>query len=127
MQQNVGREVVYCQNFTGGLHNLDLRAENRSMDMSDLPKYIREQRQKAALTQQEAVELLGYRKSQFLSSLERGLTKPPVDVLKKMCEVYRVPREEMRQRYIQAQVEEARKKAEAKWPPNEEKPETPSH
>lgn len=98
------------------LPNMNSRAENLSM--ADLPKYIREQRQRAALTQQEAVELLGYRKSQFLSSLERGLTKPPVDVLKKMCEVYRIPCDDMRQRYIQSQMDDARKKAEAKWPEN---------
>lgn len=67
------------------------------------------------MTQQEAAELLGYKKAQFLSHLERGTRKAPVEVLKKMCEVYRVPEHEMREQYIQQAITDAEENAQQKW------------
>ena len=80
-----------------------------------LAKYIKEQRLNAALSQKEVVRLLGYKKPQFLSNLERGTSRPPVDVLKRMCEIYRTSHQEMREMYIQESIEIAQRKAEGKW------------
>lgn len=80
-----------------------------------LAKYIKEQRLNAALSQKEAVRLLGYKKPQFLSNLERGTSRPPVEVLKRMCEIYRTSYEDMREKYIKESIEIAQKKAEGKW------------
>ncbi|WP_413293991.1 helix-turn-helix domain-containing protein [Bdellovibrio sp. HCB185ZH] len=82
------------------------------MSLSD---YIRKKRIDALLTQQEAAKLLGYKKSQFLSNLELGNRKPPLEILKKMCEVYNIPYEEMRQEYITSSTREAGENAEKKW------------
>lgn len=82
------------------------------MSLSD---YIKKKRLNALLTQQEAAKLLGYKKSQFLSNLELGNRKPPLEVLKKMCEVYNIPHEEMRQAYISNSSKEAGENAEKKW------------
>ena len=80
-----------------------------------LPEFIKQKRLNAVLTQQEAVELLGYKKAQFLSNLERGLRKPPLEILRRMCHVYRISREEMREHYIQEARIDAEEKAISKW------------
>ncbi|UYL08171.1 helix-turn-helix domain-containing protein [Bdellovibrio sp. SKB1291214] len=88
------------------------------MSLSD---YIKKKRLNALLTQQEAAKLLGYKKSQFLSNLELGNRKPPLEVLKKMCEVYKIPPEEMREEYIRSTSKEAEETAEKKWDESEKK------
>lgn len=80
-----------------------------------LSEFIKQKRLNAVLTQQEAVSLLGYKKTQFLSNLERGLRKPPLEILKRMCEVYRISQEEMRIQYIQEAKVDAEEKAIRKW------------
>ena len=80
-----------------------------------LSKYLREKRVSVAMTQQQAGKMLGYEKSQFLSNLERGTSKPPLEVLKRMCEVYKISREEMRARYVEDVVREAESKALQRW------------
>lgn len=79
------------------------------------PKYLREKRIAVAMTQQQAGRLLGYKKSQFLSNLERGTSKPPLEVLKRMCEIYKISREEMRLRYVEDAVREAEARALQRW------------
>lgn len=80
-----------------------------------LSSFIREKRLNAVLTQQEAVKLLGYKKSQFLSNLERGNRKPPLEVLKRMCEVYKISQEEMRVEYLKQAKVDAEEKAIRRW------------
>lgn len=82
------------------------------MSISD---FIKKKRIDVFLTQQEASLLLGYKKSQFLSNLERGTRKPPLETLKKMCEIYRIPESEMREEYIKQMTEDANKTAKQKW------------
>ncbi|WP_413584972.1 helix-turn-helix domain-containing protein [Bdellovibrio sp. HCB274] len=81
-----------------------------------LNKFIKEKRLEKALTQKEAGEQLGFAKSQFISSLETGASRPPIPVLKRMCEVYNVSEEEMRQAYLKDAIEEAQEKASRAWP-----------
>lgn len=80
-----------------------------------LSEFIKQKRLGVFLTQQEAVKLLGYKNSQFLSSLEVGKRKPPLEVLKRMCEVYRISQEEMRNHYIQQAKVDAEKTALKRW------------
>ncbi|UYL09459.1 helix-turn-helix transcriptional regulator [Bdellovibrio sp. SKB1291214] len=80
-----------------------------------LSNFIKSKRIDNFLTQQEAAVLLGYKKSQFLSNLECGKRKPPLDVLQKMCEVYHVERSEMRDEYIKSATNEAHQLAQEKW------------
>jgi transcriptional regulator with XRE-family HTH domain len=80
-----------------------------------LSNYIKKKRMGAFLTQQEAAKLLGYSRSQFLSNIERGNRKPPLEVLKRMCEIYKVPEDEMREEYIKQVTEDARDNANQKW------------
>ena len=93
-----------------------------------LSEFIKAKRISAVLTQQEAVKLLGYKKAQFLSNLERGIRRPPLELLKRMCEVYQVSKEEMREQYVQQARIDAEEKAVRKWeihfgPPKTNEPE----
>ncbi|WP_168196447.1 helix-turn-helix transcriptional regulator [Bdellovibrio sp. NC01] len=80
-----------------------------------LSNFIKKHRKDACLTQKEAVELLGYKNSQFLSNLEIGHRKPPVEVLKRMCKVYKVSEDEMLEQYVEQARIEAEKSARRKW------------
>lgn len=51
---------------------------------------LREAREAAGLKQKDAIKLLGISKQQTLSSYENDRTNPPLDILKKMCEIYNV-------------------------------------
>lgn len=82
------------------------------MSLSD---YIKKKRMGAFLTQQEAAKLLGYSRSQFLSNMERGNRKPPLEVLKKMCEIYKVSEDEMREEYVKQVTQDAQNSASQKW------------
>jgi transcriptional regulator with XRE-family HTH domain len=76
---------------------------------------LKQKRLEMALTQKEAGQMLGYRKSQFISSVERGTSRPPIAVLKRMCQIYRVTEEEMRTIYMEEAVSEAKNRAEKAW------------
>ncbi|WP_374035800.1 helix-turn-helix domain-containing protein [Bdellovibrio bacteriovorus] len=92
------------------------------MSLSD---FIRKKRLGAFLTQQDAAKLLGYNRPQFLSNLERGNRKPPIEVLKKMCEIYSIPEEEMKAEYVRQATADAIYNAHQKWNNNEETDKNP--
>lgn len=83
-----------------------------------ISNYIKNKRVERFLTQKEASEFLGYKQSQFLSNLECGKRKPPLNTLKKMCELYGVDDAEMRDEYIKNASEEATQMAQHKWDAN---------
>lgn len=78
-------------------------------------QFLKTRRLQAVLTQQQASTLLGYQSSQFLSNLERGLSKPPIPVLIKMCEIYGIPEEDMKTEYLRWVQDEAARKAKNQW------------
>lgn len=60
-----------------------------------LANYLKEARIKAGLTQSDVSEALGYTTPQFISNWERGVSQPPIDVLKKIARLYKVSDEEL--------------------------------
>lgn len=80
-----------------------------------LSSFLRNKRLNAILTQKQVGEKLGFQKPQFVSSMERGTSRPPIIVLRRMCEIYRISEEEMRKAYIEDAMVEARQKAERAW------------
>lgn len=80
-----------------------------------LAKFIKNKRMDAALTQLEVGQRLGFHKSQFISSMERGASRPPIQVLKKMCEIYDIPESEMRKAYMNNAVVKAEERARHDW------------
>ncbi|MFV8250027.1 helix-turn-helix domain-containing protein [Bdellovibrio bacteriovorus] len=80
-----------------------------------LARFLKNKRTCAALTQLEVGQRLGFHKSQFVSSMERGTSRPPIQVLKKMCEIYQIPETEMRKAYIHNAVVKAEARACDDW------------
>lgn len=80
-----------------------------------LAKFLKDKRTDAALTQLEVGQRLGFHKSQFVSSMERGTSRPPIQVLKKMCEIYQIPECEMRKAYMDNAIVMAEERARDDW------------
>ncbi|GIL18357.1 MAG: hypothetical protein BroJett040_21080 [Oligoflexia bacterium] len=56
-----------------------------------LGKLIREYREKKGLTQFEVAQMLGHSSSQFMSLMERGLSKIPFETLGKFVVILGIP------------------------------------
>ncbi|WP_374033682.1 helix-turn-helix domain-containing protein [Bdellovibrio bacteriovorus] len=80
-----------------------------------LARFLKNKRMCSALTQLEVGQRLGFHKSQFVSSIERGTSRPPIQVLKKMCEIYQIPESEMRKAYVNNAVVKAEARASEDW------------
>ncbi|AFY02428.1 helix-turn-helix domain-containing protein [Bdellovibrio bacteriovorus] len=83
-----------------------------------IAKFLKDKRTDAALTQLEVGQRLGFHKSQFISSLERGTSRPPIEVLKRMCEIYQIPESEMRKAYVDSAISTAERRANDEWDKN---------
>ncbi|MCB0378100.1 MAG: helix-turn-helix transcriptional regulator [Bdellovibrionales bacterium] len=53
-------------------------------------EFLREQREAAGLSQKEVATKLGYSSAQFISNWERGISAPPVKILRKLAKLYNV-------------------------------------
>lgn len=89
--------------------------------MSELGKHIKELRRNVGLSQKKAVELFGIRHSQFLSNIEMGRRLPPMNLLRKMCDVYKVHPDEVWPKYLNEVQVIAAEKALRKWRSHAEK------
>ena len=61
----------------------------------NLGGYLKTKRQNAGMTQQEVANKLGYSTAQFISNFERGLCSPPLNNLKTIIGLYKIPVEEV--------------------------------
>ena len=71
-------------------------------------RYLQSKRKKLNLNQSEVAEQLGY-SAQVVSNWERGLCLPPKKCLKKLVQIYRVPRSEFCDLLIQEYSSEVKK------------------
>lgn len=62
---------------------------------TQFPMYLRKKRELAGLSQKQVAESLGYTTPQFISNWERGLSTPPIKALKKLADMYSIPKEEI--------------------------------
>lgn len=74
-----------------------------------LANYLKEARIKAGLTQSDVSEALGYTTPQFVSNWERGVSQPPIDVLKKIARLYKVSDEELFEVTLEVTLESVQK------------------
>lgn len=51
---------------------------------------LKQARQKAGLTQQQAAKALGYKTPQFISNWERDISTPPVESIKTIAKLYKI-------------------------------------
>lgn len=60
-----------------------------------LADFLKTRRVSAGLSQKDVADKLGYSTPQFISNWERGVSQPPINILKKLGEMYKVPAEEL--------------------------------
>lgn len=57
---------------------------------NQLGNFLKDKRTAAGLSQADVAKELGYTTSQFISNWERGLSTPPIEVLKVLADMYEV-------------------------------------
>ena len=67
--------------------------------------YLRRKRMAVGLTQVDVAERFGYANSQFISNIERGISAPPVAIMKRLIQYYKIPKQE----FIQLLADEHKK------------------
>lgn len=84
------------------------------MSQNKLAQFLKDARNKAALTQNSVAEALGYETPQFVSNWERGISYPPIDALKKIARLYKVSEEELygvlEEAFLEQTVKDLRRK-----------------
>ncbi len=63
--------------------------------------YIKNKREKLKMSQGDLAKALGYKTSQFISNLERGLSLPPKENIDKLCEVLKLNKKELVKKIMQ--------------------------
>lgn len=62
---------------------------------SPFAKFLKQRREQSGLSQKVVSEKLGYTTPQFVSNWERGISTPPVQTIKKIAELYKIPVDEI--------------------------------
>lgn len=73
-----------------------------------LATFLKNKRQLSGMSQKDVSNRLGYSTAQFISNWERGVSSPPMNILKKLAEIYQVSLEEFYDVLLQATIEEAK-------------------
>ena len=69
-----------------------------------LAEYLTKKRLQAGLTQTDVSKVLGYASSQFISNWERGLSAPPLDVIKKVAKLYGVSPDDLFEVFLEDSI-----------------------
>lgn len=69
-----------------------------------LANYLKEKRMAAGFSQKDVSDIFGYTSPQFVSNWERGLSQPPIKIIKKISDVYRVSADELFEIYLEQTV-----------------------
>jgi transcriptional regulator with XRE-family HTH domain len=72
----------------------------------ELAKYLTDARKDAGLSQWEVAKKLGYSSSQIVSNWERAMQSPPLNNLKKLCDLYSLNAEEVADLFVEQYREE---------------------
>lgn len=78
-----------------------------------LAEFLKNKRTLSGLSQKDVATELGYSTSQFISNWERGISQPPLAILRRLAQLYKINAEEMFSVLLQttvAQVERDLKK-----------------
>lgn len=60
-----------------------------------LAQFLKEKRVKSGFSQKDVAVKLDYSTSQFISNWERGVSQPPLNILRKLSQVYQINADEM--------------------------------
>lgn len=69
--------------------------------MSILGEFLTQKRKEMKLTQMQVAQAFGWTSPQFVSNIERGTAKLPMDKVKKAIEIYSVPADEFIEIFVQ--------------------------
>jgi transcriptional regulator with XRE-family HTH domain len=72
----------------------------RKQKYEELGTFLKESRKAVGLTQKEVSTKLGYSTSQFISNFERGACLPPNKKLPALTRIYKVDRQEIKDRIM---------------------------
>lgn len=75
----------------------------------EMAKFLKEKRSIASLKQSDVAKALGYSTSQFISNWERGISSPPVFILKKLSKLYQFSLQEIFTLLMNQREEELRR------------------
>lgn len=71
-----------------------------------LAEFLKQKRVAANISQRDVADKLGYSTPQFISNWERGVSHPPITVLKKLADLYKVSAEEVFEVTLNATIHE---------------------
>ncbi len=73
---------------------------------AQLSNFLKEKRIASGLSQGDVADKLGYSTAQFISNWERGVAAPPVNILKKLADLYKVNAEELFEVVLEEKIRE---------------------
>lgn len=73
-----------------------------------LGQFLKASRQSAGLSQKAVATKFGYTTPQFISNWERGVSFPPVNILKRLAEFYKVNPDDLFEILLQTRIEEVK-------------------
>lgn len=71
---------------------------------TNLASFLKEARAMSGLSQRDVSVHLGYDTPQFISNWERGVSSPPVSIVKKLAELYRVSADDLFEVLLQEEL-----------------------
>ncbi len=76
---------------------------------NNLAEFLKDKRILAGLSQAEVSKKLGYSTAQFISNWERAISTPPVNMLKKIGNMYGISADELLEITLEQKIEEITK------------------
>lgn len=80
-----------------------------------LGEFLQTKRKAAGYSQWEVSVKLGYSTPQFISNWERGISSPPINVLKKIAHIYNASAEELFEVVLETKIREVTKELRRKF------------
>lgn len=80
-----------------------------------LGEFLQQKRIAAGFSQLDISTKLGYSTPQFVSNWERGLSAPPITVLKKIAQIYNVSADDLFEIVLTAKIQEVTKDLKRKF------------
>lgn len=76
--------------------------------MTKYGEFLKKSREAQGLSQKDVSTHLGYNTSQFISNWERGISQPPVSILRTLAKLYQIDAETLFNVLLEAQIEMVR-------------------
>ena len=78
-------------------------------------KFLKQARTSQGLSQKDVANKLGYKSAQFISNWERGVSYPPISVLQKLADIFRIPVESVYNAVLEQHIQEMTNKIHKKF------------